>query len=113
MALTFLKLFPPQFLPIVSGLIYAVPATPTSNLLRNGTIRLTNTTASAVVATLYAVPQAGASGAVNEFFAGESVAANSHVDIPVPQLQYGDSIYGFAASASAINIQAIDGVLIS
>ena len=113
MALTFLQLFPPQFLPPTSGMIYVVPTIPTSSLLRNGRIRLTNTTASAVVATLYAVPNGGSPSAVNEFFGGESVSGNSHVDIDVPQLMFGDSIWGVAASSNAINITAIDGVLIS
>lgn len=110
MALTFLKLFQPIQLAGAAAAIFTVTG-PASQLLRNGRVRLTNTTSGAVAATLYAVPSAGSAGAANEFFAGQSVAPNSYVDVDVPQLAIGDAIWGFAGSASSISLSAMDGVL--
>lgn len=111
MAISFIKLFNPGQLPNASALLYTIPASPTTNLLRNGRVRLTNTTGGAVAATLYAVPAAGTAAAANNFFPTISIGANAFVDVDVPQMAAGDALYGFAGSASSISIAAMDGVL--
>lgn len=110
MALSFVKLFQPIQLPGSAAAIFTI-AGPNTQLLRNGRVRLTNTTSGAVASTLYAVPSGGAAGASNEFFAGQSIAPNSYVDVDVPQLAIGDAIWGFAGATSSISIAAMDGVL--
>ena len=111
MAISFLKLFNPGQLANASALIYTVPATPTTSLLRNGRVRLTNTTAGAIAATLYAVPAAGAAAATNNFLPAVSIPANDFLDVDLPQMAAGDALYGFASSATSISIAAMDGVL--
>lgn len=111
MAITFRKLFNPGQLANASALLYTVPAAPTTNLLSNARVRLTNTTAGAVAATLYAVPAAGAASATNTFLPAVSIAPNDFLDVDVPQLAAGDAIYGFAGAATSISIAAMDGFL--
>jgi hypothetical protein len=111
MALSFIKLFQPSQLAAADALIYAVPLAPTSTLLRNARVRLTNTTGGAVAATLYAVPAGGAAAVANEFFPAVSIGAGAFVDVDVPQMAAGDALYGFAGSAGSISIAAMDGVL--
>lgn len=111
MAISFAKLFQPGFLPSSEGSLYTIPATPTTNLLSNGRVRLTNITASAVAVTLYAVPASGAAAGNNTFLPGVSIGPKDYIDVDVPQLGPGDSIHGVADTASAINIQAMDGFL--
>jgi len=111
MALQFLKMFQPVQLGTSAAAIYTVPTSPTTTLLQNGRVQLTNTTSSSATATLYAVPAAGADSATNEFFPGQSIGPNSFVQVDVPQLAAGDAIWASAGTASAINIQAISGVL--
>lgn len=111
MALTFLKLFAPGVLGGSAALLYTVPATPVTTLLRNGRVRLTNTTSGPVTATLYAVPASGAAGVANEFFPAVSIPANGFKDVDVPQMAAGDALWGFAGAVSSISIASMDGVL--
>lgn len=111
MAITFLKVFQPAQLASSSGLLYTVPAAPTTNLLRNGRVRLTNTSASAVACTLNAVPAAGSASATNQFLPAVSIAANSWLEVDVPQMAAGDMLYGFASAATSVSIAAMDGVI--
>lgn len=111
MAITFAKLFQPGQLANASTLIYTVPASPATTLLSNGRVRLTNTTAGAVAATLYAVPAAGAASATNMFLPGVSIAPNDFVDVDVPQMAAGDALYGFAGASASISISVLDGFL--
>lgn len=113
MALTFAKLFQPQQLPNVVGTIYTNPANPTTSVLKNGRVRLTNTTAGAVTATLYAVPSSGAPTDANAFMKGQSIAANSFVDVDLPTLAAGDMLQGLAGAVTSITIHELGGALYS
>ena len=110
MTMQYTKLFEPVALVLTTPTtIFTVPASPASTLLRGGIVRITNTTASTVAATLYAVPLAGTAGVTNAFLSSASVGPNSYIDVQVPQMKAGDFVQGFAGTAAALNIQAIAG----
>ena len=113
MALTFIKLFAPVQLPITTpNVLYTCPAAPSTTVLKNGRVRLVNTSASPVSATLYAVPAAGSPTAANECFV-QSIPATSYVDVDIPTLAAGDTLQGVAGTASVITIHELGGVLYS
>lgn len=112
MALSFVKLFQPVALATSAAAIYTVPASPTTTLLRNGRVRLTNEATSAVAASLYAVPSGATTATTtNAFLPGVSIGANSSLEVDVPQLAAGDAIYAVCGVANSVNAQAMDGVL--
>lgn len=113
MAISYAKFFPPTVLGLAASTLYAVPAQPTSNLLRGGRIRLTNTTALSASATLYAVPSAGSAGVGNAFLSGVTVPANGYIDTDVPILAAGDFIQGLSGTATSITAHAVFGGLFS
>jgi len=111
-ALSFVKLFQPTALATTAASIYQVPAAPATTLLRNGRVRLSNEASTSVSVSLYAVP-AGATTATttNSFLPAVSIAPNAALEVDVPQLGAGDSIYAVAGVVASINAQAMDGVL--
>lgn len=111
MAISFAKLFSPGQLPAANAQLFAIGTTPSTNLLSNGRVRLSNVSAGAVAVTLYAVPSGGSPTAVNEFLPAVSIAPNDYMDIDLPQLGAGDSLYGFASAATAVSIFAMDGFI--
>ena len=113
MALTITKLFQPQQLLATDGVLYSMPATPATTTLKNGRVRLTNTTSGAVTATLYAAPSAAASGAGNCFLNAVSIAGNGYLDVDLPTMAAGDTLRGLASSAASITIHEMGGVLYS
>jgi hypothetical protein len=114
MALTFIKLFQPSQLPITTpAVIYTCPASPATSVLKNGRVRLVNTSAAAVPATLYAVPSGGTASAANEFLPATSIAVNGYLDIDIPDMAAGDTLQGFAGAATSITIHEMGGVLYS
>ena len=112
MALAFLKLVAPTALTTPAAAIYTVPAAPSTTLLRNGRLRLSNETTTATAVSLYAVP-AGSTTATttNSFLPSVSIAGNTPLEVDVPQLSAGDAIYAVAGVAAAVNVQDLDGVL--
>ena len=114
MAMQYNKLFEPAALVLTTPTtILTIPATVASIMLRGGIVRITNTTAGPVAATLYAVPLAGAAGVTNAFLSAKSVPANDYIDVQVPQMKAGDFLQGFASAAASLNIQPIAGAYYS
>ena len=113
MALTIAQLFTPVQLPSSVGVLFAMPTAPASTVLKNGRVRLTNTSGSAVAVTLYAAPSATASAAANCCLNAVSIAANGYLDIDIPTLLAGDTLRGFAGTASVITMHELGGVLYS
>lgn len=113
MALTFQQLFAPVQLPAAVGVIFTLAAAPASNVLKNGRVRLTNTTAGAVTATLYAAAAAAPSAANNCFLNAVSIAANGYLDVDIPTMSAGDTLRGFAGAATSITIHEMGGVIYS
>ena len=113
MALTISKLFTPVQLPNASSVLFTMPSTPATSVLKNGRVRLTNTSASAVPVTLYADVAANASGAANCFLSASSIAANGYMDVDIPTMSAGDTLRGFAGTASVITMHDLGGVIYS
>lgn len=113
MALAFQQLFPPAVLPNAVGVIYTLAAVPASNVLMNGRVRLSNTTAGPVTATLYCAAAAAPSGAGNICLPTISIAANSYIDVDIPVMAAGDTLRGVAGAAASITIQELGGVIYS
>jgi hypothetical protein len=76
-------------------------------------MRLTNTTAGAVTATLYAVPLAGTAAVGNAFLSAKSIAANDYLDVDVPIMPAGAFIQGLAGAATSITAHMVSGGLYS
>lgn len=113
MALTISQLFPPVQLPAVAGVLFTLPAVPATNVLKNGRVRLTNTTAGAVTVTMYADAAANASGASNCFLNAVSIAANAYLDVDIPTMKAGDTLRGLAGAAASITMSEIGGIIYS
>lgn len=113
MALTISQLFTPVQLPNAVAVLFTMPTTPTNSVLKNGRVRLTNTTGGAVAVTLYADVAATASSAANEFFPAKSVPANDYIDVDIPTLKAGDTLRGFAGAATSITMHELGGILYS
>lgn len=113
MTITYKKFFAPTVLGAAATTLMTVDAAPAGTLLRGGRIRLTNTTAVAASATLYAVPLAGVAGVANAFLAGKVIAANDYLDVDVPIMAAGDFIQGLAGTVASITAHMISGSLFS
>jgi hypothetical protein len=115
MALTISQLFTPVQLPNAVGVLFTMPTAaeqPTA-VLKNGRVRLTNTSAAAVPVTLYAAPSATASAAANCCMSTQSIPANSYVDVDIPTMAAGDTLRGFAGTASVVTMHEMGGMLYS
>lgn len=113
MTTTISQLFTPTQLPAAAAVLYTVPAAPATTILRNGRVRLTNTTGAAQAVTLHVDAAASATGAGNCFLSAVSLAANASVEVDVPVLKAGDTLRGFASAAASVTLHLMDGVLIS
>ncbi len=111
MALSFSQLFALLQVGNTPTTLLTVAATPTSNLLRNGRIRFSNTTAGAVTITAWCVPSAGAAGDSNVFCPVKSIPANDYIDVDVPQAKAGDIIRAQAGAATSITAAPLDGFI--
>lgn len=107
MTMQYKKLFEPAALGLAAATILIVEGAP-STLLRGAIVRVTNTSAGSIAATLFSVPKAGSNGATNNFFPAKSILPNDFIDVQVPQMKEGDFLQGFG-SAVGLNIQAIAG----
>lgn len=110
MALTISQLFIPVQLPNAVAVLFTMPA---SGVLKNGRVRLTNTSAAAVPVTLYAAPTATASAAANCCLSAKSIAANDYLDVDIPTLTGGDTLRGFAGTAAVITLHEMGGIVYS
>lgn len=110
MTMQYSKLFEPVAMVLtVPTTIFTVPESVAATLLRGGMVRITNSTAGLVTATLHAVPKSGAAAAANICLPTVSVGANSSIDVQLPQMKAGDFLQGFASVAASLNIQALAG----
>ena len=113
MALTISQLFTPVQLPDAAGVLFSMPTTPTSTVLKNGRVRLTNTDASVLTVTLYADVAATASSAANCCLNAISIPPNDYIDVYIPTLKAGDTLRGFAGTAATVTMHEIGGILYS
>jgi hypothetical protein len=113
MANQFSQLFTPVVLPAAAASLWPMPTTNSNTILRNGRVRLTNTTGGSVSVTLYADVAATASSAANACLSAFSIAGNSFADVDLPVLKAGDTLRGFASAAASITMHHIDGFLVT
>lgn len=113
MALSVVQLFAPVALANAVAVLYTMPASPTTSVLKNGRVRLTNTSGAAVPVTLYADASGNASAAANCCLNAKSVAANDFLDVDIPTLKAGDTLRGFAGTAAVITMHELGGILYS
>lgn len=84
----------------------------TQGVIRNGTVRVSNKTASPVAVNLYLVPTTdpvtspGADG--TNVSVGYSIPANDYVDFTIPKMVVGDSLFASAGANDALEIFDID-----
>lgn len=110
---TIQQLFTPFQLGVAAAVFFTMPTLPASSVLKNGRVRLTNTSAGPVTATLYAAAAATPSAAANCFLSSVSVPANSSMDVDVPSLGAGDTLRGLAGSGAVITVHELGGVIFS
>jgi hypothetical protein len=115
MALTITQLFTPIQLPAAAAVLFTMPdaTSQPSAVLKNGRVRLTNTSNAAVPVTLYAAPTAAASGAANCCLSTQSIPANSYMDVDIPTMKAGDTLRGFAGTAAVVTMHEMGGLLYS
>lgn len=113
MTISYSAFMVPTVLTTSAADLVTVAATPTTNLLRGGRMRLTNTTAAAVTVTLYAVPAAGTAADGNAFLKAKSIAANDYLDIDLPIMPAGSKVQGLAGAATSITAHMLNGSVFS
>jgi hypothetical protein len=113
MALSVVQLFAPVALPNAVAVLYTMPTSPATSVLKNGRVRLTNTSGAAVPVTLYADASGNASVAANCCLNAKSVAANDFLDVDLPTMKAGDTLRGFAGTAAVITMHELGGILYS
>lgn len=112
MALSFLQLFASkQVNNAAADTLFTVPASPSSNILRNGRLRFSNTTTGAVTIKAWAVPSAGAAADANVFLPTVSIPANSYIDVDIPIVIAGGFVQAQAGAATSITASNIDGFI--
>ena len=107
MALTYGKQFTSQELDISSGttLIFTLSA----GNIRNMSISLVNHTAGAI--TVAGHVSTGTNDDTNIFLSDESIAANSRLEVNVPQMIASDQLHVWASAANSITIHDLDSVI--
>lgn len=112
MTVTTMQLFEPLALTTTTAIIYTVPTTPAGILLSGSRVRFVNTTGGALTVTAYAVPFMGTAGVGNEFVSGQSIAANSFLDVDVPVMQAQETLRA-KASSGGITMLTLVGELVT
>ena len=113
MALTVTKLFSPVQLPAAVAVLFTMASSPATNTLKNGRVRLTNTSGAAVPVTLYADVAATANGPAICCLNAVSIPANGYLDLDIPTMSAGDTLRGFAGTAGVITMHEMGGILYS
>ncbi len=112
MTLSIIKLFPPQALSTGATTIFTCPG-PSTTVLKNGRVRLTNFDSSAHAVSLYTVPSGGAVSSTYACMSSQSLAAGSYTDLDIPTMAVGDVLKALADAGAVVNIQELGGVLFS
>ena len=114
MAFSIAKLFSITDLTTSNVTIYAVPSTNTNTILSGAVFRLTNVTAGAVTCNMHVIDSGGSADTTNyndALLKDYSIAANSTVEISIPQMAAGDFIQMLASANNSINVAPVSGTL--
>jgi len=112
MAITFLQLFAPNIVDNAAPeTLFTIPASPGTNLLRNGRVRFSNYTAGAVTIEAWSVPSGDTEGDDNICLPVTSLPANSYLDLDIPVLAAGGFFSAQAGAATSITATQLDGFI--
>ena len=106
MTINYVDLFAPQQLTTSNVNLFVVPS---MALLRNGRLRVSNTTASAATIKLWAVPSGLTALDSNVCLPVTSIPANSFTDFDLPVMQAGATLIGVASANTSLTIHPMDG----
>ena len=109
MTITYSKAFEPTVLTTSAATLFTVATLPTSNLLRGGRVRFSNTTAGPITVTAYAVPLSGTAAVGNAITSAKSIAANDYLDIDLPVMKAGDFFQALASANTSITAHYLSG----
>ena len=109
MAITVQQLFGPVVLATAPSytVIYSMPTTPTTYTLKNGRIRLTNTSGTTVAVGLWAGPAATASTVANCFLMPYALGPSESLEVDIPTLTAGDTLRGQGANVTAFEMGGV------
>lgn len=113
MANQFLQLFTPTVLTTSSAVIYTMPTSPTTTVLRNGRVLLTNYSGAIRAVTLYSDVAATASSDVNAFAKTVSIPVGGSVPVDLPVMKAGETLRALADAATSVTMWHIDGFLVT
>jgi hypothetical protein len=113
MANQFSQLFTPTGLTTSSAVVYPMPTSPTTTILRNGRVLLTNYSSAIRTVTLYADVAATASSDANAFAKTVSIPVGGTMPVDLPVMKAGDTLRGLADAATSVTIWHSDGFLVA
>lgn len=105
--------FMPIQLGTVPATIYQAPTQPTSLVISYFRVRFANTSNGTQAVTVYAVVAGGTATAANCCANGESIAANTHLDLDLPVLAAGGFYQANAGAANVITASQLGGAQVS
>ena len=83
-----------------------------SGTIRNGIVLLHNTTAGLITVSGHVVPAAGSKTDANKFL-GESLAANTRLEVKIPKMVSGDTLHLFASAGASVTAFDKDLVILT
>lgn len=99
------KLFTAQVLTTSAATIFTA-----TDLLKNGRVRFTNTTAGAITVNAHVVAAAGSASDSNAFLKLKSIAASDYLDVDLPSMISGDFLQALASANTSCTIHEIGGI---
>lgn len=108
---TFPLFFNSVLLGTSNASMYTVPASPTTIILQDLQVKITNVTAATRQVTMYALPSGASASDTYKIAPEMSVPPFDFIIVPVPRLSAGGSVQGFADAASSLTVQPIGGKL--
>lgn len=106
---TYPVLFNSTMLGAALSTIYTLAASPSTSILQDLQVKLTNVSAATRTVTLYAVPSGGSVAPATAVAFELSIPPYDYIILPVERLGAGGTLQGFASAADSINIQPIGG----
>ncbi len=110
MALTNKVLWNPFLLPNASAVFFTMPTDATA-VMKNGRLRLSNTSGAPATVTLNCDAAGNATGTGNQFVPTVSMAANSTMDVDIPTMGPGWTLRGVSSVAGAISCVETGGTI--
>jgi hypothetical protein len=113
MAVQTTNLFSPALLGGSAATFYTVPGTPSTVVLYQGRVRLTNTDSVSHAVTMYAIPFGSSASITTECLSAYPIAANGYLDLALPMLGASGFYQAFADTGAKVSVTPLAGVLLS